>query len=227
MTDDRPSSESPSRPTLDPTSLGCILPGALAVLVFGLAWMGIQSLKKSSGIMSIQAAEFGLQSSGLPADAKAPFEAQVDRIRRAHESENLDAQGAVEGVKGLLATRTIELLVVDDVRARRLPASGLSAEERAAGDAALERLATSLDAETLRVDSLIEVLGPLTEVPEDGSVVPLDDAGLRALLERADAALAEIDDPESPPRPVDAAALLSRFEQHVDTTLASRSGARD
>ena len=225
MSEDRPA---PDRRTLDPKSAGCIVPAVLIVAVFVAAWFGIQSLIGNTGKWSLAAADFGLDTSGLPATAKEPFKREVQRLRDAYESGALQPQEVVGGVAGLLETRTIHLLVVDDVVVRRLPASGLDDAERAGAAETLGVLAGCGDGGTVPLATLLDVLGPLKDVPEDGGPVPLDDAGLRDLVARAEVALDGAARPEEP-RPVDAASLLSRFSAHVDETLAGagQPGAGD
>ncbi|MEM9381229.1 MAG: hypothetical protein AAGB93_14850 [Planctomycetota bacterium] len=222
MPEDRPDgAPAPAeRRSLDPKSAGCIVPAVLVLAVLVAAWFGIQSLIGNTGKWSLAAADFGLDTSGLPEQAKEPFRDEIGRLRGAYEAGLLGPQDVVGGVGGLLETRTIQLLVVDDLVVRRLPASGLDPEERDRAAELLGDLAVCVDGGTVPLVTLLDVLGPLTEVPEDGGVVPLDDAGLRDLAARAEVALDDAARPETP-RAVDAAALLSRFSAHVDETLAA------
>ena len=229
----RPPEDAAQPAMLNPKSLGCILPGVLAVIVLGLAWSGMQSIIGNTGKWSLTAADYGLASAGLPPQVKAPFTLEIQRLRVAYSDGSLDAQGVVKGVSGLLETRAIQLLVVDDLIVRRLPASQLTDDEKASIRAAMGTVAVCVDGGQIPLKSLLMILGPLAEVPEDGTEKDITDEDLKGIGERAVAALAKeekgkkvVEVPEDP-RAVDADAILGRFRAHIDETLAAEPAAPD
>jgi len=228
MSTDPTTGDSAGPAMLNPKSLGCILPAVLAAIVLGMAWYGIQSIIGNTGAWSLAAADFGLSSSGLADESQAPFTLEVQRLRVAYEDGTLDPQEVVKGVSGLLETRTIQLLVIDDLITRRIPGSELPTEEKEQVAADVRVVAHCVDGGQIPLASLLKILGPLAEVPEDGSAVAFGDDDLRALGERAAAAL-EVEGvvPPEEPRAVDADALLGRFRAHVDETLAAAAAAKD
>lgn len=221
--------------SLDPRSPGCWIPFGIFGVIVLAAVFGFQQIVSSTGPWAIASARNAVAESGLPEADRAAVLAEIARLEGALESGDLDARGVTMGVDGVLREPLIPLLALDDARARRIPASGLTAEEASAADAVLAETASLFDAGLIRRPQLIQVLGPLArtsvddaadagEAPGAAPRVPLDDAALRALVERAAAVNAGVDEAmrdESSLRPVDRELLLERLRAHVDAVLAA------
>ncbi len=206
--------------SLKPMSLGCILPVMLAVVVVGLAYMGLQKIVEHTGPWALQAADHALVESGIPEAQRKPFAAEVARLRAAFEAETLDASAVVNGVAGLLESPTLPLLIVHDVVDRRLPASGLTAEQKSAFMASITEFKAAADSKKLKYQDLIKVLGPLARTEEQGGPKEtLTDAELMEMAKRADAMTSVVEVPKLDVEPTHAV-LLKRFQDHVDSVLA-------
>jgi len=221
--------------SLDPRSPGCWIPFGIFAVIVVAAVLGFQQIVRSTGPWAISSARNAVAASGLPETDRSAILAEIARLEAGLEGGDLDAQGVTKGVDGVLREPLIPLLSLDDVRTRRIPASGLPAGEKAAAAAVLAETASLFDAGLVRRQQLIRVLGPLAEVSADEAqdgdgepraveLIAMDDAALRALVERAAAVNGAVDATmraEATLRPIDRALLLERLGAHVDAVLAA------
>lgn len=207
-------------PSLKPFSAGCLVPVFLALVVLGLAYMGLQKIVDNTGPWALQAADKALLDSGVPAAQRAAFGVELERLRVALDTEKLGSSDVVNGVAGLLESPILPLLVMNDVVDRRLPASGLTAEEKSDVRAALTRVEEAAEAELLIYQDLVKVLGPLGRTEEEGGPqAELSDAELLEMAERARSATVEMSIPRVDAEPTNEV-LLQRYREHVDAVLA-------
>ncbi len=215
--------------SLDPRSPSFFVPFGIGVVLMALAYFGIKGIESSTGPWAIQAAQRGIAGSGLPAADRAALTLQIERLATGIDSGALDAQSAVDGVDGLLKDPLIQLLLLEDVRRTRLPESGLTDEEKAAGAATLEELMTLVHANLVDGAQANDVLGPLREVSESGAPAQLDDPALRALLGRALRKSAGVDTKlkdAADLAPVNRATLLDGYRGRIDEIVGVRVPAR-
>lgn len=209
----------PGPASLDPRSPSFLIPFGIGVVLVALAYFGIKSIESSTGPWAIQAAQRGIAGSGLPAEDRAALTLEIERLAGGVDSGSVDAQSAVGGVDGLLKEPLIQLLLLQDVRTNRLPASGLSDEEKSVGEETLARLMSLVDAGLVDGAQANDVLGPMREVAESGEPASLDDDALRALLGRAVRKAGGVDDKvlkEATLRDVDRDVLLGGFRERID-----------
>ena len=217
--------EQSAPPSLDPKSRGCWIPALIGAALAFMLWSGVQRIVASTGPWAIASARNAVAESGLHADDRARILGQVDRLAAALDKGDLDAQGVTRGVQAILQDPLIPQLTLDDIRARRLVASDLSEEEQHAADKELALLASLFEAREVEFVELLDVFGPLAKPGDDGVRSELDDAGLRALIERASAAVAAATakpqgsvEKLDPARleTVDRESLLGRLERQID-----------
>lgn len=214
----------PGPASLDPRSASFLVPFGIGVVLVALAYFGIKGIEASTGPWAIQAAQRGIAGSGLPAEDRAALTLQIERLAEGVGSGSLDAQSAVGGVDGLLKDPLIQLLLLEDVRRTRLPESGLTDEEMAAGAEALEELMSLVHAELVDKAQANDVLGPMREISESGEPAELDDTALRALLGRAVRRSAGVDakqKDEADLAPVNRAMLLDGYREQIDEIVGN------
>lgn len=222
MTDETPAAArdySVHPASLKPLSPGCLVPVALAVVMMGLAYIGLQKIVNNTGPWALSAAENALADSGIPEDQRVAFALEVARLRAAFEAETLESADVVNGVAGLLETPTLPLLIVDDVIDRRLPESNLTDEEKTEVIASLTTFKAAADGRVLKYQALLEVLGPLARTEEEGGPqAELSDAELLEMSERAQAVVADEKVPKLDEEPT-YEVLLERYRAHVGAVL--------
>lgn len=226
MTDETPAATgdySVHPASLKPLSPGCLLPVALALVVMGLAYMGLQKIVNNTGPWALSAAENALAASGIPESQRSPFAVEVARLRAAYEAETLESADVVNGVAGLLETPTLPLLIVDDVIDRRLPASGLTGAQKASIIEALAGFKTAADTRVLKYQELLEVLGPLARTEEEGGPqTELSDDDLVAMGSRAATIVVDKKIPKQDVQPT-YDVLLQRYRDHVTAVLEGKA----
>lgn len=218
------SSESPaahSHPaSLKPFSAGCLVPVFLALVVLGLAYVGLQKIVNNTGPWALQAAEKALVDSGISGAERGALGAELERLRAGLDAETLTSEEVVNGVAGLLETPILPLLVVNDAVDRRLPASGLNDEQKAEFLSAISRFKGAADAKLLKYQDLVTVLGPLARTEEEGGPQKdLSDAELMEMAERARTVTEGLDVPKMDTEPT-STVLLERYRDHVDAVIA-------
>lgn len=222
MTDETPAAAgdySVHPASLKPLSPGCLVPVLLALVVMGLAYLGLQKIVNNTGPWALSAADNALADSGIPESQRVPFALEVTRLRAAFEAEKLDSANVVNGVAGLLETPILPLLIVDDVIDRRLPLSGLDEAQRAEFVSALTGFKAAADSRVLKYQELLTVLGPLARTEEEGGPkADLTDAEFLEMTERAKAAVLDKKIPELDEAP-SYDVLLERYRSHVSAVL--------
>ena len=212
----------PGPPSLDPTSASCLIPFGIGLVVVFVAWLGLRSIREHTGPWAVQAAKTAIDRSGLQDRDRSALREGVDRLERAFDAGEIDAQEVVEGVEGILENALIPKLAIEDARVRRLPASELTAEFQERADTVLAQLSSLAETELLEQSRVYMVLGPLGMVPDDGSPPVLSDEELRELVGRAESAIESIDDRRLATwsrEPVTRETLLNGFRRHVDAIV--------
>ncbi|QDV07005.1 hypothetical protein Poly30_25240 [Planctomycetes bacterium Poly30] len=223
MSDDESPAAHSHPASLKPLSAGCLVPVFLALAVMAVAYVGLRKIVDNTGPWALQAADKALLDSGIPEVQRTAFGAEIERLRVALDSEEADPGDVFNGVAGLLESPILPLLVVDDVLDRRLPASGLTAEEKAEVRSTLIRFRAGADAQVLKYQDLVALLGPLARTEEEGGPqAELSDAELLEMGERARAATADLDIPKLDTEPT-YEVLLQRYRDHVDAVLAGKA----
>lgn len=209
--------EPPQPASLNPMSAGCLIPFGIGLVLVVAAYLGVRSIEQHTGPWAIQSAQKGIQESGLPQRDRAALTIEVERLNTAYESGSIDAVGVVKGIDGILKEPLIPLLTLEDARVRRLPASGLSAEDKAAGDATLATFMGYARAEVVARSTIFDVMGPLALVGTDGVPPVIDDDALSGILGRAAHEIAEV-----PPLKLKEANLLEVTRESLFNALEKR-----
>ena len=206
-------------PSLKPLSPSCLVPFGILFAVCAAAFMGIRSIERNTGPWSILAAKKGIAESGLPELDRAALTLQLERLNAAFEAEKIPTQDLVSGVDAILKEPLIGELVLEDARVRRIPASGLTDDEKVEADAALATVLSYSHVTLIEPVTLYKVLGALNEVGTDGVPAVLDDGQLRELVGRAKLAIKNVTTEEinnANAGPATRAVLLADLSERVD-----------
>ncbi|MCA9150298.1 MAG: hypothetical protein KDA92_13400 [Planctomycetales bacterium] len=171
------------------------LVGCLIFLVVGVIAAGIGGylLYRNSGAIIAKIGDQAINSvvdtMDITPEEKSQVKAELTRVTDAVRAGTIDTVDVQRGMEALASSPLLPAIVVNSIRAHYLERSGLSEEERAAGELTLQRVARGAVEHSISSDQLKELLALVGNKKPDGTVEikqSLTDEELRTFLAAAE-----------------------------------------
>lgn len=203
---------------------GNILVGCLAVLgvvavllVVGgvVVWMNWKGWMGSGMNATMKAV---VQEIKLPAGQQTRINTQIDQLTAAFEAGDVTMEDLVKVVQALEGHPILPVGLLEYVETNSLRASGLTDEERAAGELATQRIQRALVEEQMVLADLDPILEPISQRDSDGDLQPLQNPTAPQVRLYIEAAQKKADELGIPNEPYDVD-IAEQIERLINDTL--------
>lgn len=182
-----------------------------AVIVM-MNWRGWTASGMKAGMTAV------VQQSDLPADQKRRIIVQVDQLAEAFKNKQITFEEFGRIAEALEDHPILPIGVLEFVETNKLQASSLSAEDKAAGILAVQRLQRGLDERTLTMDDIQPVLDPISQLDDQGNTTVIDNPTNVQLQSFIEAAQQKADEAGVPNEPFEVD-IAAEIESLINDTL--------